>query len=93
MNLRKEGQRVSEKRGIVYHAGLYRNHGDSLGARNGNSAVNSLLQHMATDRKPTTSKWSKEKGIAESAEARTIQEWSVAKSEYGSQKGDRDKEG
>lgn len=57
MNLSEEGQRVSlagEKRGIVYHAGLYMNHGDSLGARNGDTAVNGPLQHMAADRKPTS---------------------------------------
>lgn len=91
MNLSEEGQRVSlagEKRGIVCHAGLYMNRGDSLGARNGDTAVNSLLQHMAAERKPTTSKSpsirSEEKGIAEGAEARTIQGWSGAKSEYGS---------
>lgn len=38
MNLSEEGQRVSlagEKRGIVYHAGLYMNRGDSLGAETG----------------------------------------------------------
>lgn len=88
MNLSEEGQRVSlagEKRGNVYHAGLYMYRGDSLGARNGDTAVNGLLQHMAADRKPTTSKSpsirSKAKGIAESAEARATQGWGVAKSE------------
>lgn len=86
MNLCEEGQKVSlagEKRGNVYHAELHMYCGDSLGARNGDTAVKGLLQHMAADRKTTTSKSpsirSKAKGIAESAKARAIQEWSVAK--------------
>lgn len=59
MNFCEEGQRLSlagEKRGTVYHAGLSMNHGDSLGARKGDTAVNGLMEHMAADRKPTTSK-------------------------------------
>lgn len=59
MNLCEEGQSISlagEKRGTVYHAGLCMNHGDSPGARKGDTAVNGLMQHMAADRKPTTSK-------------------------------------
>lgn len=88
MNLSEEGQKVSlagEKRGIVYYAGLYMNRGDSLGARKGDAVVNGLLQHMAADRKPTTSKSPsirhKANGIVESAEARAIQGCGVAKSE------------
>lgn len=86
--LREKGQRVSlagEKRGIVYYAGFYMNCGDSLGARNGDTAVTGLLQHMAADRKPTTSKSpgirSRAKGTAEGAGARAIQGRGVAKSE------------
>lgn len=65
------------KRGIAYRAGLYVNHGGSLDARNRAIAASGPAQHMAVDRKFTTSKSPGVKdragGTAESAGARAIQ--------------------